>query len=261
MERDLAAVELREVLRKAIHGADVDEEELKMAMGTARWQADHQFFWVRIASVSGEGGEEAAPKWEDFCDTVERLLGPPVSVTAFVEDGGIAVCVNMGLSGFTRESTASALQGFLLSARLKAGVSNSFSGIGEFGLYYKQAELALRTGNNANPSVRINFFFDMAPLLLLESCKAYFPPAMLCAPELLKLKAYDAEHNSRYFKTLSVYLKNNKSHIKTTLDLVIHRSTLIYRLERIQKITGLDIENTENQWYLLLSIKLLEDAG
>ncbi|MDR1575789.1 MAG: helix-turn-helix domain-containing protein [Treponema sp.] len=39
----------------------------------------------------------------------------------------------------------------------------------------------------------------------------------------------------------------------------MHRSTLLYRLQRIQKITGLDVERSNNRWFLLLSFKLLEN--
>jgi sugar diacid utilization regulator len=37
----------------------------------------------------------------------------------------------------------------------------------------------------------------------------------------------------------------------------------MYRLDRIRDISSLNIENSDNQWYLLLSFKLLEleDAG
>ena len=82
---------------------------------------------------------------------------------------------------------------------------------------------------------------------------------MICAPELITLMRYDAEHNTDYYRTLYVFLKNNLRPVQTIKELYIHRSTLIYRLRRIQKITGLDVERCDNQWFLLLSFKLLEN--
>jgi DNA-binding PucR family transcriptional regulator len=79
---------------------------------------------------------------------------------------------------------------------------------------------------------------------------------MICAPGLLKLQEYDREHNTELYRTLFVYLKNNLRVVHAARELFIHRSTFLYRLERIQKITGLSIEN-DDQWYLLLSFKLL----
>ncbi|MDR0430516.1 MAG: helix-turn-helix domain-containing protein, partial [Tannerellaceae bacterium] len=75
------------------------------------------------------------------------------------------------------------------------------------------------------------------------------------------LKDYDHRYNTLYYETFYCYLRNNQSPARTIRELNIHRSTLIYRLEKIQTITGLDAISGDKQWYFLLSCKLLEYAG
>jgi DNA-binding PucR family transcriptional regulator len=81
---------------------------------------------------------------------------------------------------------------------------------------------------------------------------------MICVPELMKLRDYDRSHKTELLRTASRYLQNNLSHTQTSIELGIHRSTLMYRLDRIRDIGGFNIEESENQWHLLLSLKLLE---
>jgi sugar diacid utilization regulator len=105
------------------------------------------------------------------------------------------------------------------------------------------------------------YFRDVKEVLLLDNCLKELPATMVCAPEVLALKNYDRKHNTIYYETLYSYLRNNQRPVQTIKELNIHRSTLIYRLEKIQKITGLDTVNFDNQWYLLLSYKLLDHAA
>jgi DNA-binding PucR family transcriptional regulator len=81
---------------------------------------------------------------------------------------------------------------------------------------------------------------------------------MLCAPELIKLRDYDRKHKTELLRTASRHLRNHLIYAQTSLELGIHRSTLMYRLDRIRDVGGFNIEDGDNHWYLLLSLKLLE---
>ena len=61
-----------------------------------------------------------------------------------------------------------------------------------------------------------------------------------------------------YYKTLRTFLKNEKSIPKTSKELVIHRTTLLYRLEKIQETLKLNLENEDVRLYLKLSFKIMD---
>jgi len=54
------------------------------------------------------------------------------------------------------------------------------------------------------------------------------------------------------------YIRNVRSLVRTKDELHIHRSTLVYRLERIAEITGVDLSDGETLFELAFSFRALE---
>lgn len=61
---------------------------------------------------------------------------------------------------------------------------------------------------------------------------------------LKKLYDYDKKSNADLFLTLRTYVENRENIPKTSNELMIHRNTLLYRLDKIKSITGAELENT-----------------
>ena len=81
---------------------------------------------------------------------------------------------------------------------------------------------------------------------------------MLCYEKLLDLQKSDKVQNTEYMKTLRVYLEHNLNTVQSAKALFIHRSTFLYRLERIKSILETDLEDPDKLFYLNLSFRLLE---
>ena len=137
-------------------------------------------------------------------------------------------------------------------------MSNIFTGLDYFPEYYMQAGEALKLGPRIKQYQWLHIFSDVKELFILKSCTEKLPAPMICEPGLLRLRDYDEKHHQDLYRTLYVYLKNNRKSVAAAKELYIHRSTFLYRLERIKEIMGPAVENELNQWYLLLSYKLLE---
>ena len=69
---------------------------------------------------------------------------------------------------------------------------------------------------------------------------------MLCHERLLFLQEHDDSSGSDYMRTLRCYLDNHCNVVQTARELFIHRSTLLYRLEKIKKLTGLDLRKFDD---------------
>lgn len=78
----------------------------------------------------------------------------------------------------------------------------------------------------------------------------------LIHPAIGLLQAYDREHATSFADTLFVFLKNSGGFVDTAKELFIHRSTLSYRIEKIQSITQIDLEDFLTRVYLELSFLL-----
>ena len=83
-------------------------------------------------------------------------------------------------------------------------------------------------------------------------------PRHLVSPELLDLKVFDQENRTPYFETLRQYLLLERDVPKTSEKLIVHRTTLLYRLKKIQSLMNLDLEDPWKRLYLMLSLWILE---
>ena len=59
-------------------------------------------------------------------------------------------------------------------------------------------------------------------------------------------------------QTLRVYLQKRFRQVETAKILHIHRSTLLYRLERISEITGLKITEIESELHIHITYEMMD---
>lgn len=74
---------------------------------------------------------------------------------------------------------------------------------------------------------------------------------------VLKLKQYDLENNSEYFKTMEAFIKFNGNINETAKYLCVHYNTVKYRLNVIRKILNLNIEDPDIRLDFLIGIKIV----
>jgi purine catabolism regulator len=76
-----------------------------------------------------------------------------------------------------------------------------------------------------------------------------------------KLHDYSLAHNINLIESLECYLKHNCCIQSAARELFIHPNTLRYRLEKAEKIAGLDLEDNDTKLELQLAIKLYRYQG
>jgi DNA-binding PucR family transcriptional regulator len=79
------------------------------------------------------------------------------------------------------------------------------------------------------------------------------PWDFICARQIKDLQEYDDKHNTKLNETLETYLRLERNVVQTAKALFIHRSTLFYRLERIQKIINANLDDPKTRLYLEIS--------
>ncbi len=70
------------------------------------------------------------------------------------------------------------------------------------------------------------------------------------------LGRYHSENGGNLLETLEAYLENGCNAKLTARKLFIHYNTMLYRLEKIQQILGMELENTDNRLQLQVALKL-----
>lgn len=76
-----------------------------------------------------------------------------------------------------------------------------------------------------------------------------------------ELAQHDTSHNRQLLSTLEAFLEAGGSLKDASKRLFVHRNTLIYRLERIEAYTGLDLRDAQTQINLFVALKTYRMRG
>ena len=147
---------------------------------------------------------------------------------------------------------------FLRESLLIAGLSRPFRDLAHLRIAGRQANIALEFGEEQDPGYWYFNFDDYAFAYLLYRGYQGFRPEQIIAPEILRLLEYDRENGSELNRTLEVYLRQSYNAVAAAKELSVARSTFLNRLDRIEKLTKLDLHCYEKRVYLALSYTLIE---
>ena len=172
--------------------------------------------------------------------------------------GNVVVYINLDLCSLSIDEISQKLASFIRDSLLNAGYSRKMLGHFNFQRQYVQASIALQFGKRKNPSRWIHHFNQIALPYLLEQTTKKLPAYMVSHEKLLNLKYADEANHSQLYQTVRCYLENHQSVTKTSEALFIHRSTLLYRLDKIKDILKTDFSDPDELLYLLLSFHLLD---
>ena len=138
----------------------------------------------------------------------------------------------------------------LKKRKMCCGSSYVFQDLQQLPVYYKQAQLALQYGSTKAGVINRCEDFALEYIRHQINDQLEIP---FSTPAADKLKQYDATAGTEYYRTLAVYLLQERDQTKTAEILCIHRNTLIYRIKKIESLINTDLDDARNRFALLLS--------
>lgn len=121
----------------------------------------------------------------------------------------------------------------------------------DISLSYKEARMAMDIGKIFNPDEYIINYKKLGIGRLVyklpkKSCEIFINEAL----NGLSINSFETE----ILNTIEVLFENNLNLSETARKLYIHRNTLVYRLDKVQRITGIDLRNFEDSVIFKLAI-------
>ncbi len=125
-------------------------------------------------------------------------------------------------------------------SKVAIGVSSMVTGLKDLARAYKEARVALEVGKVFDTEKNIISYDNLGIGRLI-----YQLPTTLCEAFLQEVfKKGSLESLDRdTLDTVQRFFEYNLNVSETSRNLFVHRNTLVYRLEKIRKITGLDLRN------------------
>lgn len=147
------------------------------------------------------------------------------------------------------------LEAELPEAELFGGISGPARNLSEWPEIHREAVQALDVGQRLylNELVDYNSLGVYRLLGQLDSIPAV---QEFCDQVIGPLVEYDKQHRSSLVKTIAAYFNHHGNVSQTAESLFIHRNTLLYRLDRIQDLTGHDLNQADMRLALQLALKL-----
>ncbi|MDD6728236.1 MAG: helix-turn-helix domain-containing protein [Eubacteriales bacterium] len=133
------------------------------------------------------------------------------------------------------------LSEFYFSALI--GIGTCVTGIKELAHSFKEAQVALEVGKVFDTEKTIVSYENLGIARLI-----YQLPTTLCEmflKEVFKRGSIDSLDQETLF-TIQKFFENNLNVSETSRKLFVHRNTLVYRLEKIKKLTGLDLREFDD---------------
>ena len=153
------------------------------------------------------------------------------------------------------------VQSILQQFEISGGYSESFLSLQHFRTYYLQARTARAYACRSGKNCQLLSYARIAVPYLISALYAHVPPELVLHPAVAVLRQYDRDNNADLLHTLHCYLDHEQNTQKTAQALYIHRNSLMYRLDRIQQLTALDLSNPEERLRLNLSFFAPEAQG
>ena len=123
------------------------------------------------------------------------------------------------------------------------GIGTAITGVKDLARSFKEAQVALEVGKVFDTEKTIVCYDNLGIARLI-----YQLPTTLCEmflKEVFKKGSIESLDHETLF-TIQRFFENNLNVSETSRKLFVHRNTLVYRLEKIKKLTGLDLREFDH---------------
>lgn len=234
-----------------ISGERIQRERLEQQLKSIGWEPNQEYVCVRFKPVLSN---QTIMTNRKIAYSIRRYLDKSYSCST---QNGVFTVVNVTQANYSINDIADKVTDICDTTNTEAGISNQFFDFFAMPDAFKQAEEAISLGNKINEKkIKVHVFQTYLFDYLARKISEDYPYCLMSLPEIRKLYLSDREHETEYIATLKAYLDNNCKIGEAADTLFIHRSTLSYRLEQIQKISNIDLTNPEDRLIIGLYIRL-----
>ncbi len=242
-----------ECMSQLIQGFQPEETLLGAALEDYHWDVEDSYFCVLIPINSYD------QVMRSVSAVSSRLEASIEGSAAVINKDQILLIVNEARALSTRDEILSQLIYIQRENLLKAGVSNTFTNLLNLSEYYKQALVALSIGSESNGMLWTFRYENYAYRHLLLKASGGSSIEALCPAGLHKLIQYDQKRRRAYTRSLKAYIENQMSVSRTIRQIYLQRATFLYQLKRIKEISGLNLNDKNTQFQLLIVFQIMDE--
>lgn len=253
--QDRAYRSMDDVVLDLLNGRSPQPQEEGQLLAMLGWKRDERLLCMRLESqMQSEAGVVDHALHSDLFQVFPQ---------GYILFSGHQQCVllNLDRQALTLPMLRHRLSPLCRDYCLYAGISSPVRGTGELHIAYLQSRVALEKAFQLGGERWAIPFSDCALEYMLGRTREAMPLRHLVAPELNTLIEHDRQKGTQYYQTLRAYLLNEREITRTAEALIIHRTTLLYRLRKMQSVASIDLDDPKRRLDLLISLWILDNQG
>ncbi|MCD8232673.1 MAG: helix-turn-helix domain-containing protein [Clostridiales bacterium] len=172
-----------------------------------------------------------------------------------VYKNNIVLLMNQDTPVLLRPDLIRPLAQFALQNHLKVCLSQPFADILKISIFYEQAQHTLELSDLNSPDQLIYFSTEALPFYLFSKC-SYEELETGIHHHIFQLRDYDREYHTEFITTLRAFLTHNRNVTQTAEYLHVHRSTLFYRMKKIEELLEVDLSDSHLLFLYELSLQI-----
>src|SRR5215831_9973086 len=241
-----------------------DPEELQGWARHLGYDGSHAHRVISIALDDGADNGHA----RRLCDSLAHFVArrAPDAIVSVREREMVVVARERELAGDARRPGPVPLATACLAhverlfpgASLTIGVGGTCRDPSEVAGAYAQARRTVGTLRRLGRHGQVVAFEDLGIHRLLLQVPDLEELRSFAREVLGALTAHEARHRSGLARTLAVYLRENGSLQRAARELHVHPNTVTYRLNRVEGITGLDLDRYQDRLMAQVALEILE---
>jgi len=242
-------------LRKYLSDEEPSREKAIQMLSLYKWQVCDSYVSAKIKLTQRNLEINSV----DHACLSLSLLFP--SSRVFYDNGYIWLTENLSADRLLLNSFQTKLADYAKEDKLLVGQSSIFHNFFGISASYRQADIALSACNASQADYGYCSFPDTVNHFLLNRAMQQLSPHDICHEQLFCLQEHDREKGTDYYQTLRVYLEYERNLTLTAQKLHLHRSTLQYRIDRLNDLFHFDLDDPELRLYLLNCFRILDNKG
>lgn len=158
----------------------------------------------------------------------------------------------------TSKAIQNVIRGQDKDINVQIGIGSAVNDMNEIPKSYREAQDALDLGETLNGLESITAFSELGIFRLLRYVKDSSALIQFIPHSLKELLEYQQANQADLLETLKTFLECNQNAAQTAKLLFVHYKTVVYRLERIKEITGMDFDDSEEMLSVRVGLKIYE---
>ena len=196
----------------------------------------------------------AAILLENFCSQMQVkfiLVNNEDGLALLLEPSLVANSKDSGARDFLRQ-----LRAALKSWEVTIGIGSGYNGIKGIKRSYREAKIALELGRYLFGNGSDIYYSNLGVYGLLLKHDG-MPELKDFVQEILgSFLEYDHNKKGDLYKTLEVYLESNCNVKETSEKMYTHYNTILYRVNKIKELTGIDFNQPDQKMNLQVAMRL-----